>query len=377
MFNARPGPWRWPVAYALLAASLSSGMGSALLAQSPANPPTQTNGVGSNFELVFWQSIMASEDKAQFEAYLAQYPAGTFSALARAKITALTKEGAPQADVRTATPPPAPVAPAPGAPVVAASGQAPATSGGLAPFPAMAAVPAPAPPPAPHVAAPVPAAPAPALASPPPAPATVVAAPLAPAPAVPGAQPAIATSAPAAVMQPAVAMSTPAAPVAPAGAALLARLAAYSAQGAPAPVAAAAPAPAAPAPAVAAPPAAVAPAAPALLTRPELAAVPTIELPAQFCSAEERNRFHEANYVPTVKIADSNNTAAITYLDQLQAQYDLRVKDRDINGANAIARDAGAFRPLADQAYASRSALLGLFDRMMAVPVKPCASAAK
>lgn len=65
------------------------------------------NGIGSPFELAFWQSVAGSEDPAVYEAYLQQYPAGTFAGLARAKAASLRK-GAPLA----ATPAPA-VAPAP------------------------------------------------------------------------------------------------------------------------------------------------------------------------------------------------------------------------------------------------------------------------
>jgi hypothetical protein len=52
------------------------------------------NGVGSQFEMVFWQSVASSDDRAQFEAYLSQYPSGTFASLARAKIAAIDKRGA-------------------------------------------------------------------------------------------------------------------------------------------------------------------------------------------------------------------------------------------------------------------------------------------
>ncbi len=48
-------------------------------------------------DLAFWQSVQASDDRAQLQAYLDQYPKGTFAAAARAKIAALD-----------ATPPPAP-----------------------------------------------------------------------------------------------------------------------------------------------------------------------------------------------------------------------------------------------------------------------------
>lgn len=60
----------------------------------PAESSALSNGVGSQFELVFWQSVSPSEDRHQLEAYLAQYPNGTFSGLARAKIAALDRRDA-------------------------------------------------------------------------------------------------------------------------------------------------------------------------------------------------------------------------------------------------------------------------------------------
>ncbi|MCX7285081.1 MAG: hypothetical protein NTX28_13715 [Novosphingobium sp.] len=47
------------------------------------------NGVGTPFELAFWQSVAGSDDAAVYEAYLAQYPSGTFSGLAKAKLATL------------------------------------------------------------------------------------------------------------------------------------------------------------------------------------------------------------------------------------------------------------------------------------------------
>jgi hypothetical protein len=106
------------------------------------------NGVGSQFELVFWQSVSNSEDIDQLEAYLAQYPSGTFSALARAKIAALQRQAgsvtaasrpeppASQTAELAATPgargaeadkPPAPTAPST-EPSTAAQGQEPPAS---------------------------------------------------------------------------------------------------------------------------------------------------------------------------------------------------------------------------------------------------------
>lgn len=49
------------------------------------------NGVGSPFELAFWQSVAGSEDPAVYDAYLQQYPAGTFAGLAKAKVASLRK----------------------------------------------------------------------------------------------------------------------------------------------------------------------------------------------------------------------------------------------------------------------------------------------
>ena len=60
----------------------------------------QANPVDSQFELAFWQAVATSEDKAQYEAYLAKYPNGTFSALATLKIAALGRGAAsPSASV--------------------------------------------------------------------------------------------------------------------------------------------------------------------------------------------------------------------------------------------------------------------------------------
>jgi len=46
-------------------------------------------------ETVFWQSVEASDDPQMFEAYLQQYPAGAYAALARIKLKRLTADGPP------------------------------------------------------------------------------------------------------------------------------------------------------------------------------------------------------------------------------------------------------------------------------------------
>ena len=52
---------------------------------------------GTQFELAFWQAISASNDPVLYEAYLKQYPAGTFATIAEVKVKSLHKPVAPAA----------------------------------------------------------------------------------------------------------------------------------------------------------------------------------------------------------------------------------------------------------------------------------------
>jgi hypothetical protein len=71
-------------------------------AQQPAQPQTQPQAAQpsgadrSALDFAFWQSIQNSRDPAEFEAYLQQFPQGTFAPIARARIEAL-RSGAAQA----------------------------------------------------------------------------------------------------------------------------------------------------------------------------------------------------------------------------------------------------------------------------------------
>ncbi|HEX7874712.1 MAG TPA: hypothetical protein VF475_17505 [Sphingobium sp.] len=232
-----------------------------------------SNGVGTPFELSFWESVAGSNDRAQLDAYLTQYPTGTFSGLARAKLSAL----------------PAPAVPAVSqAPVQVAAATAPA-----APLPAPVAIPA----------------------------ASPATAPLAIAPA----------SAPSLLEQLAVvgqagpssktALFTVAGPVPP---------------------------------------------------RPQLATLAPVTLPDHFCSATERNSFHDTVYVPAVAQADRNNEATIAHLRDLQTLHAQALAANNVPGANALAQEAIAFKPFADQSYEARTALSGTFARIMATPITGC-----
>ena len=65
-----------------------------LASPAQAQGPVAT-GIGSQFELAFWQSVESGNDSALYEAYLAQYPNGTFAAVARVKLAKLRQLSAP------------------------------------------------------------------------------------------------------------------------------------------------------------------------------------------------------------------------------------------------------------------------------------------
>ena len=83
-------------------------------AATPAPPPATSESAA--FELAFWDSIKASSQLADYQAYLTQYPNGRFAALARARIRTLSPA---RAKLAAAAPTPIAAEPAPrGAPAV-------------------------------------------------------------------------------------------------------------------------------------------------------------------------------------------------------------------------------------------------------------------
>lgn len=75
-------------------------------APAPAAPATSGAEAGDT-EKLFWNSIKDSKDPAEFDAYLARYPDGTFSGLARAKLARLSG-GTVTSTERTTAPAPEP-----------------------------------------------------------------------------------------------------------------------------------------------------------------------------------------------------------------------------------------------------------------------------
>lgn len=316
------GRWRGLALWGLACLALAGPGVAPQAAQAQVSPaPDATD---KAMDLEFWRGVAGSSDPALYEAYLQQFPGGTFAPLARAKLVALRH-----------------AAPAPAAPVVAPPSVP-------APMPLPAPVPAPIPAPAPAPAAVPVAAPAPPAAAPMPLPAPV------PAPAL------VPAAAPIAVA------ASGAAGGESADARVLALLAAM--QETPA-----APAPTPP-PAAPAPPPIELPLTAAhdfAAERPQLAAVPAVALPARFCSAEERNAFHAQVYTPANDVAQANLQRANAYLQAIQARYDAMAMG-DADTRNALSKEGTEYKRLADAAFAQQQALVRQFGALMAVPITPC-----
>ncbi|WP_295531149.1 hypothetical protein [Novosphingobium sp. Chol11] len=78
--------------------------GAAVLAlpdPSLAQPAGSATKAGGQADLIFWQSVSDSNDRAQYEAYLAAFPQGLFARLAQAKINATASSQSPAASVPT------------------------------------------------------------------------------------------------------------------------------------------------------------------------------------------------------------------------------------------------------------------------------------
>ena len=110
----------------------------------------------------------------------------------------------------------------------------------------------------------------------------------------------------------------------------------------------------------------------ALPARPVMSDVPELPLPALFCSADQRNDFHETRYKPVMDIARGNNAAAVAHMQRLQQVYDSLQMARDPTPMNAVAHEASAYQQVAAQAYDRQMAMVQQFQAIMAVPVTAC-----
>ncbi len=80
--------------------------------------PAPESSVRAAFELEMWRSVKASMNVAEYEAYLDQFPEGTFSALARSRLAALKSD---ETEVAAVVPPPDPPPARPPAPEISIS----------------------------------------------------------------------------------------------------------------------------------------------------------------------------------------------------------------------------------------------------------------
>jgi hypothetical protein len=296
------------------------------------------NGVGTQFELAFWQSVSGSDDPALYDAYLQQYPAGTFSALAKAKVAKLNK-GAEPARITPAAAAPVTPAPVPAPPVAAPLAQAAVavTRGSAAALPA-------------KVAAAIPATVAATVAGPAVQPVAASAPPLASAGGAASGAKLVRLAYDTAQMTDDTAPKSD-------DTALLEELAKSQEMGAVSLKVAVAQGFSLPA-------------------RPVITDVPDLPLPTAFCSVEQRNAFHETRYKPLMEIAQANNSLAVVHMQRLQQIYDSYQLARDPAPMNALAKEASAWRQVAAQAYNRQMAMVQQFHAIMAVPVTACKMAA-
>lgn len=100
--------WHVPMPFVAACAALALSTATSARAQGVA-----ATGVGSQFELTFWQSVESGSDPALYEAYLAQYPTGTFATVARVKLAKLRQLAAPVTPAPVPAPAQQPVLPTP------------------------------------------------------------------------------------------------------------------------------------------------------------------------------------------------------------------------------------------------------------------------
>jgi hypothetical protein len=291
-----------------------------VVAAEPAVSSASPTGVGSQFELAFWQSVSASDDAEQLEAYLKRYPDGTFSALARMKIAALSRRLETPAAGAPGPLPPAPLKDGPAPNAVADDDLVQTT-----PPPAAAGT------------------------------VVTVAAPAALAPANDSQPTSPPIGASEAVQQTAVPATAAAAM--PASLAQQLRTLGQSQGGR-----RAEPSPAPP----------VAQKMVVIPARPQLASVPRIDLPDRFCTARERQDFYSSVYKPARSLADQNDQAATDHMLKLQAIYDDYAERRDQGAIDAIAVEVRDYEALASDAHHASTSFNELFNALMAVPIGQC-----
>ncbi|WP_417520101.1 caspase family protein [Minwuia sp.] len=83
-------------------------------AQFPSPQPAEPQGTGSRAEILYWESIRDSDDPVLFQDYRRRFPNGVFTAIAEARLRALTVETSPAREQQIAVTRPLPSAPVAG-----------------------------------------------------------------------------------------------------------------------------------------------------------------------------------------------------------------------------------------------------------------------
>lgn len=109
--------------------------------------------------------------------------------------------------------------------------------------------------------------------------------------------------------------------------------------------------------------------------RPVMTPVGSLDLPPQFCSAQERNAFHESRYLPLIDRASQNNAQAIAHMELLSRLVAEAANRGDGNASSALARESRNYEPVAIEVYRERAALDPIFPRIMGLPVVACTGA--
>lgn len=108
-----------------------------------------------------------------------------------------------------------------------------------------------------------------------------------------------------------------------------------------------------------------------LPNRPKLRPVPRVDVPASFCSLDERNTFHDRVYIPARDVAYANDTMAGDYiarLEHLRGEYQRAGK----GFYQVVVLESQDYKRVADHELEISDQYFKLFDAIMKIPVKAC-----
>ncbi len=102
------------------------------------------------------------------------------------------------------------------------------------------------------------------------------------------------------------------------------------------------------------------------LDPPALADTPPLALPGRFCTAQQRNAYYDATYLPLKTQANANAQAAASYLERLDVLIDKYKADVAYNGLKA---EWAKWKDIYDDRFAQSQAIGRQYDAYLAVPI--------